>query len=128
MYAIVQTGGKQYKVQPGDQFKVERLPVNEGDTVDLTQVLAISTPEGITLGHPFLENTTVKATVLGIAKDRKVIIFKKKRRQGYHKKQGHRQWYSLLRVDEIHTGGEKTALPASAIEGETPSGAVESGE
>ena len=94
MYAIVQTGGKQYKVQTGDQVKVEKLVGEPGSEIELDQVLAVATPEGLTLGKPLLTEARVKATIVRTARDRKIIVFKKKRRQGYHKKQGHRQWYT----------------------------------
>jgi large subunit ribosomal protein L21 len=109
MYAIVQTGGKQYKVQPGDQLKVEKLPGDTGAHVDLNQVLALSTEEGLKLGTPLVDAAMVRATILRTARDRKIIVFKKKRRKGYHKKQGHRQWYTLLRIDGIDTS-ESAAL------------------
>ena len=101
MYAIVQTGGKQYKVQPGDQVKVEKLNGDPGSSVELDQVLAITTDEGINLGTPLVQDTRVKATILKTTRDRKIVVFKKKRRKGYHKKQGHRQWFTLLRIDQI---------------------------
>lgn len=101
MYAIVQTGGKQYKVQTGDQVKVEKVDGDPGTQVDLDQVLALTTPEGIRLGTPMIEDARVKATIVRTARDRKIVVFKKKRRKGYHKKQGHRQWYTLLRIDDI---------------------------
>jgi large subunit ribosomal protein L21 len=101
MYAIIQTGGKQYKVQPGEQLKVEKIPGDPGSEIALDNVLAVSTPSGIELGKPFLDNTSVKATIMRTARDRKVIVFKKKRRKGYHKKQGHRQWYTLLKIQDI---------------------------
>lgn len=104
MYAIVQTGGKQYKVQPGDFVKVEKLPGEVGDNVELADVLAVAGPEGIQVGAPQLEDAVVKATILRIARDRKITVFKKKRRKGYHKKQGHRQWYTLLKIDGIESG------------------------
>jgi len=111
MYAIVQTGGKQYKVQPGDQLKVEKIDGDPGTQVGLDKVLAVSGGEGINLGTPFLQDTAVEATILRTARDRKIIVFKKKRRHGYHKKQGHRQWYTLLRIDAIASQG-----PAPAAE------------
>ncbi len=101
MYAIVQTGGKQYKVQQGDRLKVEKLPGNPGDEIQLGKVLALSRAEGIKIGFPVIDDAAVKATILRTARDRKIIVFKKKRRKAYHKKQGHRQWYSLVRIDEI---------------------------
>ncbi len=108
MYAIVQTGGKQYKVAPGDQVKVEKIPGDPGSEVSFNDVLAIGTTEGITLGKPLVSDASVKATILRTAKDRKIIVFKKKRRHGYHKKQGHRQWYTLLKIQDI-VGGEVSA-------------------
>lgn len=121
MYAIVQTGGKQYKVQPGDQLKVEKLPGDTGSIVDLNQVLALSTDEGIKLGAPLVEDALVKATIVRTARDRKIVVFKKKRRKGHHKKQGHRQWYTLLRIDGIETSTLSTASePASPAVDEGP--------
>ncbi|MCL5125564.1 MAG: 50S ribosomal protein L21 [Deltaproteobacteria bacterium] len=105
MYAIVQTGGKQYKVAPGDQLKIEKVPGDPGEIVELSQVLAVVDEEGPIFGTPLLDNVTVKARVVRTARDRKIVVFKKKKRQGYHKKQGHRQWYSLLKVEEINKLG-----------------------
>lgn len=101
MYAIVQTGGKQYKVQPGDQVKVEKINGDPGSLVELDQVLAVKTDDGIDLGTPLIQDMSVKATILKTTRDRKIVVFKKKRRKGYHKKQGHRQWFTLLRIDQI---------------------------
>jgi large subunit ribosomal protein L21 len=115
MYAIVQTGGKQYKVQTGDQLKVEKLVGEPGSEVQLDQVLAVATPEGLALGKPLLTEACVKATIVRTARDRKIIVFKKKRRQGYHKKQGHRQWYTLLKIDTIQLASAtmETGEPAA---------------
>jgi len=110
MYAIVQTGGKQYRVAPGDQVKIEKISGEPGEIVELSQVLAVVGEQGPILGTPLLENVTVKARMIRTARDRKIIVFKKKRRQGYHKKQGHRQWYSLLKVEEINQSGNKSEL------------------
>jgi len=101
MYAIVQTGGKQYKVEAGDQLKVEKLKGAPGDQVDLDKILAIGASEGVDLGKPFVKDAVVKATIVRTARDRKIIVFKKKRRKAYDKKQGHRQWYTLLKIDQI---------------------------
>jgi large subunit ribosomal protein L21 len=113
MYAIVQTGGKQYKIAPSDQVKVEKLPGDPGTQVDLGSVLAMSTAEGIKLGTPLIDDAVVKATILRTAKDRKILVFKKKRRKGYSKRQGHRQWYTLLRIDEIVAPGGSSASAES---------------
>jgi large subunit ribosomal protein L21 len=88
-------------VQPGDQVKVEKLNGEPGTLVELDQVLAVATEEGLNLGTPLIQDTRVKATILKTTRDRKIVVFKKKRRKGYHKKQGHRQWFTLLRIDEI---------------------------
>ena len=101
MYAIVQTGGKQYKVEAGDQVKVEKLKGEPGDKVDFEKVLAIGTSEGINLGKPFVKDAAVTATIIRTARDRKIIVFKKKRRKAYDKRQGHRQWYTLLKIQGI---------------------------
>jgi large subunit ribosomal protein L21 len=101
MYAIIQTGGKQYKVEPGDQLKVEKIPGDPGTQVHLDQVLAVAEPEGLKVGTPLVENAVVKATILRTARDRKILVFKKKRRKAFKKKQGHRQWYTLLKIDDI---------------------------
>ena len=101
MYAIIQTGGKQYRVQTGDQLKVEKLNGEPGTEIQLDNVLAVAEPDGITLGKPRLEGAIVKATLVRTARDRKIVVFKKKRRKSFDKKQGHRQWYTLLRIDAI---------------------------
>lgn len=103
MYAIVQTGGKQYKVEPGDQVRVEKLTGDPGSEIELDQVLALAREDAIELGTPVIEQAVVRATILRTARNRKVIVFKKKRRKAYKKKQGHRQWYTLLRIDEIQS-------------------------
>lgn len=110
MYAIIQTGGKQYKVQTGDQVKVEKVNGDPGTEVQLDQVLAVADADGIKLGSPMLAGALVKATVMRTARDRKVIVFKKKRRKSFDKKQGHRQWYTLLRIDSI--AGASSAQPS----------------
>lgn len=107
MYAIVKTGGKQYKVSPGDQLKVEKISGEPGEIIEFSQVLAVVDEQGPIWGNPLLENVTVTARMVRTARDRKIIVFKKKKRQGYHKKQGHRQWYSLLKIEEINQSGNK---------------------
>lgn len=102
MYAIIQTGGKQYKVQPGDHLKVEKIEGDPGTEIRLDKVLAMQTSEGLTLGQPLVENAAVNATIVRTARDRKIIVFKKKRRHGFHKKQGHRQWFTLLKIESMN--------------------------
>ncbi len=101
MYAIIQTGGKQYKIQPGDQVKVEKIEGAPGAEIKLDQVLAVQNENGINLGNPLVDAASISATIVRTAKDRKVLVFKKKRRHGHQKKQGHRQWFTLLRINAI---------------------------
>lgn len=100
MYAIIQTGGKQYTVQQGDEIFVEKLNVNEGDKVDFTTVLAVSTEDGLQLGDA-VAGAKVVASVVKNGKAPKVIIFKYKSKKDYRKKQGHRQPYTKVRIESI---------------------------
>ncbi len=100
MYAIIATGGKQYKVAEGDIIKVEKLNVEEGQEVAL-DVVAISTDSDMLVGDS-VKNSSVKATVLGEGKGKKVIVYKYKRKTGYHKKQGHRQPYTQVKIEAIN--------------------------
>lgn len=124
MYAVVQTGGKQYKVSPGDQLHVELLDWagSENETVSLGSVLLLKDDSGVQIGKPTLENVTVKAKVLGEERGPKVISFKYKRRKNYRKKIGHRQDYMLVEV--LPFEGEKKKPKAkkesSATEEEKP--------
>jgi large subunit ribosomal protein L21 len=111
MYAIIQTGGKQYRVQPGDQLKVEKLVGEPGTDVSLDQVLALTTGDELNLGTPLVAGASVSATIVRTARDRKIVVFKKKRRQGYHKKQGHRQWYTLLRINSLTAAQDRSSEP-----------------
>lgn len=101
MYAIVESGGKQYKAVPGGTIEVDRLHVEEGAQLDLDQVLLVSDGEEIKVGTPTVDGATVKATVVEHFKGRKIIVFKYKPRNRYRRKQGHRQQYTRLQIDEI---------------------------
>lgn len=102
MYAIIQTGGKQYKVQEGDKLKVEKLVGSEeGQLVTFNRVLYVSAGEEVKIGTPLLEAASVEAEVIRNDRSKKVLVFKKKRRKGYSKKQGHRQDYSEIKVLKI---------------------------
>jgi len=101
MYAVIQTGGKQYKVAPGEEVKVEKIPGNTGDSVAFDKVLLTSDGEDVNVGNPFLEGTKVVGSIKRHGKDRKIVVFKYKRRKGYRKKQGHRQDFTLIRIDNI---------------------------
>lgn len=100
MYAIIKTGGKQYKVQQGDEIFVEKLPVEQGDTVEFEEVLAVSTEEGLQLGDT-VAGAKVTASVVKNGKGPKVIIFKYKAKKDYRKKQGHRQPYTKVKIESI---------------------------
>ena len=101
MYAIIATGGKQYKVAEGDVIKVEKLGVEAGETVTFDQVLAVSN-DGLKVGRRTLEGATVTASVVGDGKGKKVIVYKYKRKTGYHKKNGHRQQYTEVKIEKIN--------------------------
>ena len=101
MYAIIATGGKQYKVAEGDVIRVEKLPCENGDSYTFDQVLAIGGDE-MTVGTPTVPGASVSATVLGNEKGKKVIVYKYKRKTGYHKKNGHRQNYTAVQIDKIN--------------------------
>lgn len=100
MYAIIATGGKQYKVSEGDVLKVEKLGAAAGETVTFDQVVAIS-DEGLKVGAD-VAGATVTATVVGDVKGKKVIVYKYKRKTGYHKKTGHRQTYTQVKIEKIN--------------------------
>lgn len=112
MYAIIETGGKQYKVQAGDQIRVEKLNVEDGGAVVFDKVLAAGEGADIKIGAPYLEGVTVEGTAVESGKGDKVIIFKYKAKKDYRKKQGHRQPYTLVEITSV--AGEKAAPKAAA--------------
>ena len=101
MYAVIKTGGKQHKVAEGEILKVEKLKASEGEPVDITDVLLIEKDGEVTLGSPFIEGAVVTAKILRHGKEDKVTIIKMKRRKDYRKKQGHRQNYSEIQIEQI---------------------------
>ena len=101
IYAIIETGGKQYRVSEGQTIDVERLEVAQGSTVELDKVLLIGRDEKVTVGNPTVSGAKVVATAAGEVKGKKVIVFKYKPKIRYHKKTGHRQVYTRLTVNEI---------------------------
>ncbi len=101
MYAVIRTGGKQYLVNQGDFLKVEKLPGNVGDEIVFDDVLLVSDAGELKLGRPRLEGARVKGTIVEQGRGKKIIVFKMKRRKGYRKKQGHRQYYTGVKVDAI---------------------------
>ena len=101
MFAVLRTGGKQYKVQKDDVIKVEKLDAEAGKTIDLNEVLFLSDGKKATIGAPLVKGASVKAEVLEQRKDKKIVIFKKKRRQNYRRTKGHRQQVTILRIKDI---------------------------
>ena len=101
MYAVVKTGGKQYRVAPGEKLKVEKIVAEVGAEVTLDQVLMVGDGDNVRLGQPVLAGATVKATVVAHGRGEKIDIFKMRRRKHYQKHQGHRQSYTELRIDSI---------------------------
>ena len=101
MYAVVKTGGKQYKVAPGEKLKVERIVADIGAEVTLDQVLMVAEGESVRVGQPIVAGAAVKATIVAQGRGDKVKIFKMRRRKHYQKHQGHRQSYTELRIDSI---------------------------
>ncbi len=111
IYAIIETGGKQYKVSPGQVIDVERLNVTEGSSVDLDRVLLIADGDKVTVGSPVVEGARVVATAKGEGKSPKTIIFKYKAKKRYYKKAGHRQAYTTLAIDKIVGPGAASEEP-----------------
>ena len=101
MYAIIATGGKQYKVSEGDTVKIEKLAVEADDKVTFDQVLLVS-GDDVKVGEPTVAGASVEATVVANGKAKKVIVYKYKRKTGYHKKNGHRQQYTEVKIDKIN--------------------------
>jgi len=101
MYAVIQTGGKQYKVTPGEEVRVEKLDGKVGDEVYFDNVLLVSKEDTTTVGKPVLENAKVIAKITRHGRGPKIVVFKYKRRKGYRKKQGHRQDFTGVKITEI---------------------------
>ncbi len=101
MYAIIATGGKQYKVEEGDVIKVEKLGLEAGAEVTFDQVLFVGDKKA-KVGSPTVEGASVKATVVAEGRDKKVIVYRYKRKSGYHKKNGHRQPFTKVKIDKIN--------------------------
>ncbi|MDD4495341.1 MAG: 50S ribosomal protein L21 [Eubacteriales bacterium] len=101
MYAIVESGGRQYKVQEGEVVFLEKLDFAEGESVELDKVVAVSDEGKLNVGAPYVNGAKVSVKVLGHGKDKKIIIFKFKAKKGYRRKQGHRQPYTKVQVEKI---------------------------
>jgi large subunit ribosomal protein L21 len=115
MYAVVSTGGKQYRVEAGTELVVERVPGDAGSTITFDRILLVGDGEAVTVGTPVVEGATVSGTVLGEALGPKLIVFKFKQKATYRRKNGHRQHMTRVRIDEIKAGGRKTK-PAAKVD------------
>jgi large subunit ribosomal protein L21 len=109
MYAIVETGGRQYRVSPGDRIDVEKLAGQVGDAITLTTVLMVGQGAAVTVGTPMVAEARVEARIVAQKRGKKIIIFKHKRRKNYRRKQGHRQWLTSLQITGIHAANDDVA-------------------
>jgi large subunit ribosomal protein L21 len=125
MYAVIKTGGKQYKVAKDDKIVVEKIAGEAGATISLDEVLLVGDEKGQTVGAPLVKDASVTATVLDQTRDKKIIVFKKKRRKNYRRKNGHRQDITVLQITDILTGGKKKAAPKKAKEAAPKEAAAE---
>jgi large subunit ribosomal protein L21 len=123
MFAVIRTGGKQYKVAKDDLVTVEKLAGDPGDAIDFDEVLMIGDGAEVTAGTPMLAGATVSATVVEQSRAAKIIVFKKKRRHNYRRKKGHRQHQTVLRITEIR--GAAAVAAAAATEESAAAGAEE---
>ena len=129
MFAVIRTGGKQYRVAANDVLKVEKLAGEAGETITFTEILAVgSDAGGASIGAPFVPGATVTATVIAQDRLEKIIIFKKRRRQNSRRKNGHRQHVTVLRVAGISADGHVMAEPAhAAADAESVTGGLAAG-
>lgn len=114
MYAVIKTGGKQYKVAEGDKVRIEKIEGEQGDVVAFDEVLMLGGEDGVTVGNPTIEGAQVMGELEDISRGRKIIIFKKRRRQNSRRKNGHRQWSALVSISEIVAPGATPKTKASA--------------
>jgi large subunit ribosomal protein L21 len=127
MYAVIKTGGKQYKVAEGDLLVVEKLSGAEGDKLSFDEVLMLGGDAGVTLGSPRVEGASVAAEVVEQGRGEKIIVFKKNRRKHYRRRNGHRQLQTTVRITDILTGA-KPAKKAKAAKKAEPKAAAEATE
>lgn len=104
MYAVIESGGKQHRVAPGDEIKLEKLEAVEGDTIDFENVMLVGEGSDVKVGAPYLEGGKVTAEVVGHGRHKKVTIIKMKRRKHHRRQAGHRQWFTRVRIKEISGG------------------------
>ena len=119
MFAIINISGKQYKTKVGSRLRVPRQPLEVGSKVTFKDVLLFSNEEGTKVGNPSVKGASVIATVLTHARDKKILIYKKKRRKGYQRKNGHRQWYSEIEINNIKVSSTKKSSAKSKAKATT---------
>jgi large subunit ribosomal protein L21 len=120
MLAVFKTGGKQYSVKAGQILKVEKLEGEKGDSISFKDVLAISESTQNTIGSPLVEGAVVEAKILDQIRDKKIIVFKKRKRQNYRSTQGHRQYLTVLKIETISMGGKKSQSEKKEAKTKTP--------
>ena len=120
MYAVVNTGGKQYKVQQGEVLRVEKIPGDVGSPVTFDRVLMFSDGQNISIGQPVLDNVAVEGHIVEQGKAKKIIVFKYKKRKRYRRKQGHRQTFTAVQIDSIAPTADKTEAPPQKAEEAQP--------
>ncbi len=114
MFAVIKTGGKQYKVAPGDILEIEKLEVSAGDTLNFDEVLSFGNDDAVEIGAPLLQKSAVHATVINQIRGDKIIVFKKNRRHNYRRRNGHRQDLTLIKIEDFTIAGKKIAAPVKA--------------
>ena len=120
MLAVFKTGGKQYSVKAGQILKVEKLEGKKGDSISFKDVLAVSESSQNTIGSPLVEGAVVEAKILDQIRDKKIIVFKKRKRQNYRSTQGHRQYLTVLKIETISMGGKKSQSEKKEAKTKTP--------
>lgn len=102
MYAVIETGGKQYRVQEGDTIFIEKVAGNEGEALSFDKILLVSNGEEVKVGKPYVDGVSVQGNIVEHGKAKKIVVFKFKRKKDYRKKQGHRQPYTKVRIEKIN--------------------------
>jgi large subunit ribosomal protein L21 len=125
MYAVVSTGGKQYRVEPGTQLSVERLPAEPGASVTFDRVLLVGDGEQVSIGTPVVDGATVTATVLGQERGPKIVIFKFKQKVKYRRRTGHRQELTRVRIDRIDADGRSASIEEAPVSAKTDTAPAE---
>jgi len=120
MLAVFKTGGKQYSVKAGQILKVEKLEGKKGDSISFKDVLAVSENTQNTIGSPLVEGAVVEAKILDQIRDKKIIVFKKRKRQNYRSTQGHRQYLTVLKIETISMGGKKSQSEKKETKNSSP--------